>query len=547
MSLSRRYRPQTFGDITGQESVKETLRREIATGKIGHAYLFFGPRGVGKTTTARIFAKALNCESPKDGEPCNACSQCANANEGRAIDLIEIDAASHNGVEHVREAIVEHVRFAPSSGKHKIYVLDEAHMLTTAAWNAMLKTLEEPPSHGIFILATTEFHKVPVTIVSRCQRFEFTRLDRDSIQERIRTLSKSEGATLDDDVVKRIAKHADGAVRDAETILGQLIALGEKEITDDVAGLLLPVSRLPAAAEFLKTTSTRSLKDTMQFVGKLAEQGIQIIPFFHDVIEAVRHLLIASDDETYAKDLAEGDEGERAVAELVGIFAPAELRDIALVCMERRKDAKQGVDPRFALELAGASVALAILPNSPKNSSVISTPSTFETSPSPLLPRRGVLQKNSSPNSVILSEERSDESKDPSSKSISLSDFQSAWPPFLKLVNEVYPSLSFILKTSRAADVKDNIAIIEVSYSFHRTKLIDNIATKQKLEDLLCEALNATNVTLDAIVASNDVIPDSTSEAEQNSAKAREIRNPRREETDTVSSLLQNFGGQVVE
>ncbi|MCI0478978.1 DNA polymerase III subunit gamma/tau, partial [Candidatus Uhrbacteria bacterium] len=158
MSLSRTYRPKTFADITGQDAVKETLRKEVATGKLGHAYLFSGPRGIGKTTAARIFAKALNCASPKDGEPCDACDACREMREGRAIDFIEMDAASNTGVENIREAIVEHVRFAPSPGRRKVYVLDEAHMLSTASFNALLKTLEEPPPYAIFILATTELH-----------------------------------------------------------------------------------------------------------------------------------------------------------------------------------------------------------------------------------------------------------------------------------------------------------------------------------------------------------------------------------------------------
>src|SRR5690349_18398249 len=173
MSLSRRYRPQTFADITDQQPIKETLRKEVETGKIAHAYLFSGPRGVGKTTTARIFAKALNCLKNKSGEPCNECAMCTDANEGRLIDLIEMDAASHTGVDNIREAIVEHVRFQPARAAHKVYILDEAHMLSTAAWNALLKTLEEPPSYAVFLLATTEKHKVPATIVSRCQQFDF--------------------------------------------------------------------------------------------------------------------------------------------------------------------------------------------------------------------------------------------------------------------------------------------------------------------------------------------------------------------------------------
>ncbi len=546
MSLSRRYRPQQFFEITGQESVKETLRMEVASGKIGHAYLFFGPRGVGKTTTARIFAKALNCEAPKDGEPCNTCARCEDANNGRAIDLIEMDAASHTGVDNVREGIVDHVRFAPTNGKYKVYILDEAHMLSTSAWNAMLKTLEEPPEHGIFILATTEFHKVPVTIVSRCQRFEFTRLAREEIQARIEEIAKEEKVALDEEVVKRIAKHAEGSIRDAETILGQLVALGEKKITDSVAGLLLPVSRLPAAADFLKTAWSRSLQSIMKAVADLDEHGVQIVPFFHDLIEAVRHLLIASDDEAYAKALASGDEGERAVAECVGLFTPAELRDIALQCMERRKDAKQGVDPRFSLELAGAAIALAILPNSPKSTPIpakVSIPTNVGAGIHSNGPRTesGVETKVDPepepeyvepPKEEVIEEKTEEAPREPAGDfNVTIQDVRSKWQTFLKRVSEEQPSLSFILRTSRPERVENSTIFILVSYAFHRTKLIDNIAVKQKVESILREIFHPS-VMLDAVVGNGEA-----------SDEGDEAPKP----TDTVGAVLNAFGGQVVE
>lgn len=540
MSLSRKYRPHIFGDVTGQRHITETLRREVATGKIGHAYLFFGPRGVGKTTTARIFAKALNCTDPQDGEPCNVCARCGDANTGRAVDVIEMDAASHTGVDNIREGIVDHVRFAPSASAYKIYILDEAHMLSASAWNAMLKTLEEPPPHGIFILATTEFHKVPATIVSRCQRFEFTRISRADIEARARTLAAREHRTISDEVVTRIAKHADGSVRDAETLLGQLLALGEQEIGDDAAGLVLPVSRVSVAAEFLETAGTRSLKATMDMVSVLDAQGIHIIPFFHDIIEAVRHLLIASDDPAYLEDLRTGDEGERAVAKIAGRFSAAELRDIALHGMERRKDAKQGIDPRFALELFGAGIALGILPNSPDprpERHASQTPSA----PSQINPeheRRVSKHPDDGPQEPELVESadavetRSEDDATDASRSgrtIALADLQNVWHSFLKRVSEEHPSLSFILKTGTPHDVRDGTVVIRVSYPFHRTKLVENLSVKQKLEDILRDVLDA-RVTLDAVTEQEPTEPGRADFAPA---------------ADTVGKLIENFGGHV--
>ena len=201
-SLSQLYRPQSFADVTGQAHISETLRKELATGRLGHAYLFSGPRGVGKTTTARIFAKALNCSDLHDGEPCTTCPSCIAFQSGSAVDVIELDAATHTGVDTVRESIIEHARFAPMLAKRKVYVLDEAHMLSTASWNALLKTLEEPPAHAFFILATTEVHKVPATIVSRCQRFEFRRIDDAPLSARLQEIAKSQVWQVDEEVIQ---------------------------------------------------------------------------------------------------------------------------------------------------------------------------------------------------------------------------------------------------------------------------------------------------------------------------------------------------------
>jgi DNA polymerase-3 subunit gamma/tau len=183
-SLSQIHRPRRFAEVTGQQHVTETLRREVATGLLAHAYVFSGPRGVGKTTSARIFAQALNCLARKEGEPCGTCEACLEFQGGRSLDIIEMDAASNTGVDNIREAIVEHVRFAPSSRKYKVYILDEAHMLSTSAWNALLKTIEEPPEYAVFLFLTTELHKVPATIQSRSQRFDFHRIADQDGRER---------------------------------------------------------------------------------------------------------------------------------------------------------------------------------------------------------------------------------------------------------------------------------------------------------------------------------------------------------------------------
>ena len=221
--LARKWRPQTFAEVVGQEHISRTLRNAIIQNRIGHAYLFVGSRGIGKTTTARIFAKALNCANNVDGEPCCQCQSCREVAAGTSMDVIEIDGASHNKVEHIRD-IRENVQYTPVNGKYKIYIIDEVHMLTPQAWNALLKTLEEPPEHVKFLFATTEPHKVLPTIISRCQRFDLKRISVPLIVQRLRQIADGEHIHVEDNALAAIARAADGGMRDAQSIFDQMIA-----------------------------------------------------------------------------------------------------------------------------------------------------------------------------------------------------------------------------------------------------------------------------------------------------------------------------------
>lgn len=294
MSLYRKYRPLAFKDVVGQEHIKQTLQNEIARGSTVHAYLFSGPRAVGKTTTARIFARALNCAKRKEGEsePCNACEQCESITQGRALDMMEIDAASHTGVENVRENIIAAARVANATLKYKIFVIDEVHMLSTSAFNALLKLMEEPPAHVVFILATTELHKVPATIISRCQRFDFKKIAPADMEKRLKKIIKLEKKEVDDDVLDDIIRLSDGCQRDAESLLGQILSLDEKKIDRHTADVVLPRSNRELVRIIAECISKKDTPSAIVAVNRAIDEGVDMFTFLDDSIEYFRKALL---------------------------------------------------------------------------------------------------------------------------------------------------------------------------------------------------------------------------------------------------------------
>ena len=296
-ALYRKFRPQEFEDVKGQEHIVTTLKNQIKADRIGHAYLFCGTRGTGKTTIAKILARAVNCEHPVDGSPCNTCKTCRAINEGTSMNVIEIDAASNNGVDNIRE-IREEVAYRPTTGKYKVYIIDEVHMLSTGAFNALLKTLEEPPSYVIFILATTEAHKIPITILSRCQRYDFRRITADTIAARLQELMDKEGNDVEEKAIRYIAKAADGSMRDALSLLDQCIAfyLGEKLTYEKVLENLGAVDT-QVFRRMLRQILQQDTAGTIKTLDEIIIQGRELGQFVTDFIWYLRNLLLISTSE----------------------------------------------------------------------------------------------------------------------------------------------------------------------------------------------------------------------------------------------------------
>jgi DNA polymerase-3 subunit gamma/tau len=315
----RKWRPQALAEVVGQEPVTQTLRRAVESGKIAHAYLFCGPRGTGKTSTGRILAKAVDCPNQVGGEPCNACNICSSITEGRALDVIEIDAASNRGIDEIR-SLREKVNYAPGLARYKVYIIDEVHMLTEAACNALLKTLEEPPAHVIFVLATTEAHKVIPTIVSRCQRFNFHRLAQTAIVDKLSLICQKEDIDIGLDSLRLIARSATGSLRDAENILQQLIAYHGNQIGFDQVQKALGSSGDSRVRQLAKYIVNRDMSAGLKVINSLSSDGIDLRQFNLELVEYLRGLFLAKSQCGEALDFTIED-----LAEMESLVAAVDL------------------------------------------------------------------------------------------------------------------------------------------------------------------------------------------------------------------------------
>ena len=349
--LARKYRPQQFEDVVGQEHVTTTLQNAIVGGRVAHAYLFVGPRGTGKTTTARIFAKALNCAEGSSAEPCDTCDACKEIMQGNSLDVLEIDGASNNGVEQVRD-LRQNVQYSPARGPYKIYIIDEVHMLSMAAFNALLKTLEEPPAHVKFVFATTEPQKVPATILSRCQRFDLRRIPTRTIVERLQEIAVAEDLQVDDAALLAVARGAEGGMRDAQSALDQLIAFRGKEIKEaDVLAVFGLVS-WGALSALTDAVLEGDIAQSMEIVGELDAEGKDLQRLVVELLEHYRNLLVCqfADGRLDEMDLVEA-QAETVRRQAAGLDADRVLRMVDILS-EAEERMRYALSRRTLLETA---------------------------------------------------------------------------------------------------------------------------------------------------------------------------------------------------
>ena len=351
-ALYRKFRPDTFEDVKGQDHIVKTLRNQIKADRIGHAYLFCGTRGTGKTTVAKILARAVNCEHPVDGNPCNECASCRAIASGASMNVIEIDAASNNGVDNIRE-IREEVAYPPTEGRYKVYIIDEVHMLSIGAFNALLKTLEEPPSYVIFILATTEAHKIPVTILSRCQRYDFRRISQETILKRLEDLMEKEQVDAEEKALRYVAKKGDGSMRDSLSLLDQCIAfyLGEKLTYDRVLEVLGAVDT-DVFSELLRLILAEQITDAIALLDRLILDGRDLTQFVNDFTWYLRNLMLlkASDDMEDILDIS--TENLAQLREEASMIRNDTLMRFIRIFSELANSIRYSVNKRVMLEMA---------------------------------------------------------------------------------------------------------------------------------------------------------------------------------------------------
>ncbi len=510
-TLYRRYRPSRFADVVNQDHIKKILQNELVSGNHAQAYLFYGSRGIGKTTLARIFAKALICEkrAEKKYEPCDSCSSCNSVKTGNNLDVIEMDAATHTQVDKVRENIIEASRSLPSSSNFKIFIIDEVHMLSNSSFNALLKIVEEPPEHVVFILATTEVHKVPQTVLSRCERFDFKKITHALTVKRLQYIVKEEKRLVDEDALEEIAGSSDGALRDAETLLGKVLVLEGKKITLKDASFVLPVIHLEHVTSLATALISKDMEVAFSTVQKLSDNGDDLKRTIDALLELMRDILIT----LVTKKESENENVRLWLKENKNNISLEQIKLIIDAGISAKQKMKYESILTLPLELMIVELCyLDTIRSDESGNEKLSKPvlrKSLETSPSPTtLTKKAELSK-------------AKESLPASKPSKNLSEIIDQWQNVINHASKENASLGVILRLTKPIEYTKNILKLGITYQLHFDKLKSN-NVKSLLESILKNVFGKS-ITIEPVLHTED-----------------------KENKEDMSSLAEAFGGKII-
>ena len=545
--LARKWRPKTFEELTGQEPIARILRNAVVSGKVAHAYIFSGPRGVGKTTTARILAKALNCEHGPTPDPCGTCRSCEAIPDGASMDVTEIDGASNTGVDNIRD-LRERVKYAASEAKYKVYIIDEAHMLSTAAFNALLKTLEEPPPHVIFVLATTEPKKIPGTVLSRCQHLPFRKISTQTIMQRIRQIADAEQIIIADTAIEMIARAADGGMRDALTTLDQVISFSENISANDVKDLL-GYTDTETLGQMLAAIIEGRSRDIVMLISNLTDTGIDLKPFMRDLLQFTRNLLIAKIVENPDGVLDLGESERTTLLQLKELTSEEHIALLLSDLVKAEPAVRSALHPRVVFELALIRLSLmsrftaidkafqmlgSPAEKNPQSSSQRSLSTAAPQKKPGAAPESRIKAQKSALSASAPIAPRVDaagHSSNPPAPLIAEASLDVVWKTSMRQIDHDNPLLAFKIQASTVAFDNDLITItFNGGSSVHADSVSENLPSVRKIvQEIAGRPVQITIVTKEAQSVSKSEL------------RERALQNP------IVREALELFDGRIVD